>query len=332
MTYTEPGGDVVQGTTLGFMKARTLSLYGALALVLSGAATANAGTTGELIYGVTSTFNLVTFNSTSPSSFLSSVAISGVVAGQTLRAIDFRPATGTLYALSSLNSASTGVAQLYTVNLGTGVLTTVGSTFSLLTGSNRISMDFNPVADRIRVISGTGNNLRLNPNDGSVVATDANLAYDPSDPSFGGAPLIADLAYTNNVAGASTTTAYGYDYDWDGIVRIGSVGGSPISPNSGTMFTVGPAFPTPTTFSASIGMDVSGNTGICYINADDGTSANADFLFSVNLGTGATTSLGGFGTTDMLDISAAPAPVPEPATMAVLGIGALAAIRRKSRK
>lgn len=310
------------------MKRRFFGLAGVIALT----GLLPSGAQAELVYGLTNTFNLVTFDSAAPGTFLTTVATSGVVAGQTLRAIDFRPATGQLYAISTINSATTGVGQLYTVNTSTGALTAVGSTFSLLTGSNRVSMDFNPVVDRIRVVSGTGNNLRLNPTTGAIAATDTNLAYDPADSHFGGAPLIADIAYTNNVAGATQTTLYGYDYDWDGIITIGSVNGTPQSPNSGLMYTVGAAFPSPVTFSASIGMDVSGTTGIAYINADDGSSANADFFFSVDLTTGAATNLGSFGTTDMLDFSVAPAPVPEPATLAVLGLGAIAALRRRRRK
>ena len=64
-------------------------------------------------------------------------------------------------------------------------------------------------------------NLRLNPNDGTLTATDATLAYAAGDPNFGANPNEVALAYSNNVAGALSTTLYGIDSGLDVLVMQG---------------------------------------------------------------------------------------------------------------
>ena len=291
-------------------------------------ALAAAGARAEKIYGITTTdglvgAGLVSFDSATPANSTVLGALSGVVAGQAVRAIDFRPATGTLYALSS--STAPGVdraAQLYTVNLTSGALTTVGSGFTLLgANSSVVSIDFNPTVDRLRVVSGGNGNYRVNPNDGSLAATDTSI-----NPSA----LIADVAYTNSVAGATQTTLFAYNYSGDTLDRIGGVNGTP-SPNLGARTTVG-ASGVVSGFT-DIGFDISGATGIGYVNLDDVDSLTfADEFYTVNLGTGALTLVSSEIGVDLLDISVAIAPpVPEPATMAALGVGALVVLRRRRK-
>ncbi len=295
-------------------------------------ALAAAGAQAETIYGLSAANSLVSFDSANPSGFTTIGAMSGVVSGQTLRAIDFRPASGTLYALSSSSSSTGGLAQLYTVNLATGALTTVGAGFAISTTSTRVSIDFNPVVDRLRVITGDGDNYRVNPITGALAATDTSLAFAPGDVNEGfDDDIIADVAYTNNVAGATSTTLYGYDFDSDELVRIGSPGGTPISPNSGQMFTVGGSGG-PSEFDGAVGFDISGVTGTGYISFDDGPSASAfEEIYSVNLATGTLTLIDDEIGVNLIDISVAAAPVPEPASMIALGAGALALLRRRRR-
>ena len=293
----------------------------------------------ELIYGV-STTGLYSFDSAAPASFTTVGTLSGVTTGQTLRAIDFRPSSGTLYAISS--STTTGLAQLYTVNLSTAALTAVGSSFALATTSTRVSMDFNPVVDRIRVVTGNGAtgtdlglNLRLNPDTGAIAATDTALAYDPTDTyaATTPTPLVGDVAYSNNVAGATATTLYAYEFTNDSLNTIGTVNGAQ-SPNTGVLHSIGVAGGTTSAFNAAIGFDISGATGTGYISYDNGPSAlsNAE-LFSVNLGTGTLTQIGADDAlpSGLLDLSVRIAPVPEPTTVAALGLAALAIVRRRRR-
>ena len=251
-----------------------------------------------MIYGITTTNGLFSFNSTTPGTITTPVAITGIVAGQTLAGADFRPATGQLYALGY--NAADGSAQLYTIDLTTAVATPVGAGITLVAGiaNNAFGFDFNPVVDRIRVIAGpnttaanNGANYRLNPNNGAIAGTDTNVAYAAGDVSFGSTPTIAAAAYTNNVSGAANTTLYAYNWSNDDLVRVGSVGGAPISPNTGQLFTVGDS--SVVTNTRSLGFDISGATSVAYANLDT-TTAN-DFLFTVNLATGVVTNRGTIG-------------------------------------
>ncbi|WP_161787199.1 DUF4394 domain-containing protein [Hymenobacter sp. IS2118] len=131
------------------------------------------------------------------------VPITNVAMGFTLVGLDSRPATGELFALG-YNGA--GSAQLYTLNRTTGMATAVGTPQALALGSStaRISFDFNPTVDRIRVISSNTANYRLNPNDGTITMTDGNLNGAP-------AAVIDAVAYTNSFIGAAATRLYDID-------------------------------------------------------------------------------------------------------------------------
>jgi hypothetical protein len=213
---------------------------------------------------------------------------------------------------------------MYTIDLGTAVATPQGASFAL-TGntSTRVSMDFNPAADRLRIVTGAGtaNNYRWNPVSNAFVMADGNLAYDAGDPNAGtNPPFVAAVAYDRNDNDPGTgTTLYAFDFDIDDFSTIGSPNGSPISPNAGTMFTIGDAGIV--TSNAGIGFDISGVTGTAYLSAGAGGS---DSLYTVNLATGATTQVGAFGTA-WLDISAAP--VPEPTAVSFILFASLGILR-----
>ncbi|RYZ84425.1 MAG: DUF4394 domain-containing protein, partial [Proteobacteria bacterium] len=239
----------------------------------------------ELIYGATDSSDLVSFDSATPGTLTTIGAFSGLPNGQTIRGIDFRPATGQLYALSTSTPTPVAgtTAQLYTTDLVTGALTAVGNRFTLAstTGLNAVaSLDFNPVDDTIRVVTGGGLNYHFNPVTGAMISRDTDI--NPTG-------IITDIAYSNNTIGATSTTLYAYNYSTNMIGTVGSVGGSPNSPNSGQFTPIGSSG----WFSndATVGFDISGATGIGYINTNI-TGAARDALFRVNLGTGAMTNIG----------------------------------------
>ncbi len=118
-----------------------------------------------------------------------------------VEAIDFRPATGELFALASTSDG----AQLFELDPTTGVGTRVGTATYAISGE--LSIDFNPTVDRLRVVSDDGTNLRVNPITGALAATDGRLAYRAGDPAFGVQPGIGDVAYTNNDADCTTAPA-----------------------------------------------------------------------------------------------------------------------------
>lgn len=174
--------------------------------------------------------NLIVFKSENPGTIISSTPLSGVASGQVIEGLDFRPATGQLFALGYV--ASSGLAQVYSIDYKTGMATAIGSPVMLAANMVRIGFDFNPTVDRIRVTSFSGQNYRLNPITGGIAATDISLAYIPNDVHEGVGARIEAAAYTNSFPGASTTTLYYYDYGFDDLVV------SP-NPNGGTLSTVG---------------------------------------------------------------------------------------------
>jgi hypothetical protein len=237
-------------------------------------------------------------NTNAPSVSLGTVPITGLLPGEHLAAIDYRPSTGVLYGVGVIES---GEARLYTINTITGFATRVGSgAFHPSIGFSPIGMDFNPVVDRIRIISNSGLNLRVNPNDASLIS-DTRPAFAPGDPHSANFPL--SLAYSNNYPGATSTTLYGIVLGNGGfLATIGSPNGSPVSPNSGQMFTVG-QIGWGGYFSLQQGFDISAAGG-AYIVVD-----NNNVLYSIDLATGAGTSLGQFPSGSVVsDLSVPPVP------------------------
>lgn len=297
----------------------------------------------ETIYGMTIATNsslapavgLVQFDSATPGAVTAIGSFTGIVAGHAVRSIDFRPANGLLYAISNGTTGATAAqAQLYTVNLSTAALTPVGAGLTL-TGNTaaRIEIDFNPVADRVRIIvAGTPDrSYRANPDTGLLVATDTSLDYAAGDALFGVDGSVVAAAYTNNVPGATSTTLYAWDYATDALVTVGGLGGVP-SPNGGQMFTVN-APPSSLTFNSAVGMDISGVTGTLYVTHDDPAAGAFFSLYTRNLVTGAQALVGNYPSGVFIaDISAAP--VPEPATwvLGACGLFGLLAHRRLRRQ
>ncbi len=273
-------------------------------LLLTGLALAFAGITqaAPTIFAYNMTGNrLISFDAVAPETLSSDVALTGLAIGEVLIGIDYRPATGTLYSVAISSTTS----RVVTINPVTGAITTVGVGFTPLlasVGSPAYGIDFNPVPDRIRVVNSAGLNIRLNPNDGSFVATDTPLAYVPGDPGIG-QPLLAvsHVAYSNNFAGTSVTTLYGIDYARDVLVRIGGVDGTP-SPNTGAVTTIG-ALGVATTTAAG-GFDIEAGTAFAVFRRFDVSN-----LYRVNLATGAATLVGTVGGAAFVNgIAIAPAP------------------------
>ncbi|MGQ0626637.1 MAG: DUF4394 domain-containing protein [Phycisphaerales bacterium] len=296
---------------------RSLGLLGVVAL----AGTVTSATQAEQIYGITGTtvgVSLVSFDSASPGTAAVIGALTGTTPNHQVTAIDFRPATGELYALSIDFTTGTS-AQLYTVNLATGALTTVGAGFAIAGNlSSRVSMDFNPTVDRVRIVTGSRQNYRAHPVTGALVLQDGNLTYAVGDANEGATPAIVGAAYTNNFAGATTTTLFGWDFNNDRLVSI-------IPPNSGTLNTIGgPAgF---VTSDGGVGFDISGVTGTAYFSYTDINDGSERFA-TMSLATGLLTDVGEFGPgIQLLDISAV---IPTPGATALLGLAGIAALRRR---
>lgn len=281
----------------------------AIALLLFAAAPANA----ILLYA-TSGNDLARFDS-GATGVVTSVPVTGLQAGESLVGIDVRPANQLLYAVGSSS-------RLYTINPLTGVATQVGSAGAFTLNGTSFAVDFNPVPDRIRVISNTGQNLRLNPNDGALAATDT--AITPAGVTITGA------AYNHNGVGAATTTLYALDATNGVLTTVGSINGSPNSPNGGIVGPTIGSLGLGTALDPRIGFDITGVNDETHFASI--LTGGTDKLYSINLSTGAATLVGtiGTGTTVYSGLTAATA-VPEPTglTFVALGTTATAFARRR---
>jgi hypothetical protein len=243
----------------------------------------NAYAAGETVYALTTNGQLVSFNAENPCDILSSVRITGLEEDETLLGIDFRPATGQLYGLGSSS-------RLYVVDTATGVATAIGSgPFSPALDGSDFGFDFNPTVDRIRIVSDSGQDLRAHPDLGTVVSVDGTLAYAAGDANAGATPSVTGAAYLNPDTDPTTgTTLYDIDAGLDVLVTQNP-------PNSGTLNTIGSLG---VRTNHLVGFDI-GTGNVAYaalkITPTRGRTCGNSSLVSINLATGAATSLGTIG-------------------------------------
>lgn len=246
---------------------------------------------GQMAYGLSGA-NLISFDTQNPGYIRELNPISGITAGQTIVGMDFRPATGTLYALGF--NGTTNDAQLYTINTNSAIATAVNATpVSISIGTVNTGFDFNPTVDRIRVVSNNDMNYRLEPVTGTISATDANINFAAGDMNAGANPNVGTVAYINSINTATATTLYNYD-------EVLNILTTQSPPNNGTLNTIGTSGITVNSVDPTVDMDifydVATMTNKAFLAANVNTDMN-DNLYSVNLGTGVTTLIGkiGFG-------------------------------------
>ena len=273
---------------------RTLGLF---ALTAAGAlAVPGAASAAEAFYGVTQDNRLVTFQSDNVTNVEPSHAITGLPGGENIVGLDVRPLNGQLYALGK-------TSRLYVINPRTGAARQVGATpFIPALAGTGFGFDFNPTVDRIRVTSDAEQNLRLNPDDGTVAGVDTNLAYAPGDPGAGTNPSVAGSAYTNSFAGATSTTLYDIDNARHALVIQNP-------PNDGTLTTVGALG----TNNNAVAFDIGeGNVGYAVLNGEQ----NRQNLYRIDLSNGHATQATNFfiGTDQPLVGLAAAGTVPDDTT------------------
>lgn len=224
-----------------------------------------------IFYGLTAANQLVKYNAKAPETAIATITITGVAAGEKIMAIDFRPATGQLYGLGSSS-------RLYVINHETGTATALGiASFTPALTGTLAGFDFNPTVDRIRVVTSAGQNLRLNPETGTVAATDM-----PLNP---GTPMVAGAAYTNSIPAASVTVLYDIDLATNKLYKQDP-------PNNGTLVEVGALGITPGT-TADGGFDIAPDNTVALAGLANGMATT---LYQINLNTGKATALGNLST------------------------------------
>lgn len=227
------------------------------------------------VYALTADSRLASFDPAAPATLSASMPISGLISGESVLGIDFRPANGKLYALTS-------TARLLTVDADSGASTVVATLsadaadatlpYNGLGNAARFTVDFNPVADRLRVINDSGLNLRINVDTGATT-TDGAINR------TGVAPLVAGGAYGNSFAGTRSTVLYDLD-------AASSVLAQQVPPNDGTLVNVGTlAVP----FSGAASMDIAGGANGLVLAALRTSATGPYTLYTVSLTTGAAT-------------------------------------------
>ena len=193
-----------------------------------------------------------------------------LAAGASIVGFDVRPADGKLYGL-------TADGAIVTIDAKTGKWDKKSQLSEKLPMGASFSVDFNPAADRLRVIASSGMSLRINVDDGKATV-DGALKYADTDGMKGMTPNIMAAGYSNSFAGTKETALYDVDVAHGTLVKQAP-------PNDGILNTVG-----------KLGVKLDGP--IAFDVWSDGKGANTGWLLAggalhtVDLTTGAAKSIG----------------------------------------
>lgn len=240
----------------------------------------------ETLQLLTQKMELLTVNAGQPGKVLQRTAVTGLPAGESVVGMDYRIAKGVLYVLSS-------AGRLYTLDVPTGVLKPVGTGAGVALQGQLFGVDFNPVADRVRVVSNTGQNIRLHPDTGAMAATDPAPAYAAGDARAGTKPELVAAGYTYNKTDEKLTTNFAIDRNGGYLVTQGSREGVQpvVSFNTGLLFSVGPLG---IADMVDANMDIADVTGAAFATVTTRSQA-ASRLYSLDLASGKATLLGTVG-------------------------------------
>jgi hypothetical protein len=203
----------------------------------------HAGRDRVTVYGLTTTGRLVTFGLDRPDRIHRTVSVKGLGRDERLVGIDRRPLDNQLYGLARSDQG----ARLYTIDPATGRARPFANLVTAPTATNPartplalqgydFGVDFNPAADAFRIVSDTGQNLRVVP---SARTAPDGTALQPGDTFVDGsltrdgalAMGITGAAYTNNDNDPATATTL-YDIDsWRDEIVVQN------PPNNGTLVT-----------------------------------------------------------------------------------------------
>lgn len=237
-----------------------------LASTILGASFAALSAQAQTMVGLTGDDMLVTIDAGAKKAGKSVkvTGISGKLAG-----IDVRPADGMLYGLAVDGT-------IYTIDAASGKATMRSKMDTVLPANVMATVDFNPVADRMRVIGSDGTSLRVNVEDGKTVV-DGKLKFAEADANKGAAPMVIAGAYSNAVKGPKETTLYDIDGKLGALLRQ-------VPPNDGILNTIGKLGPSAKSYAFDITTDAAGaSTGWLLADGD---------LHKVDIATGKASMVG----------------------------------------
>ncbi|MFI9757876.1 DUF4394 domain-containing protein [Streptomyces sp. NPDC051963] len=177
------------------------------------AADTGAAQSGRLTaIGLTADQRLVSFRTDRPDRTLPLGKVNGLAGDTKLVGIDYRVQNGKLYGVGDRGG-------IYTIR-EIGAKATKVSQLSVALQGGAFGVDFNPAANRLRVIGDTGQNLRHNIDDpagapaAGTTAVDGTLTNPPVPPATVGATAqgVTGAAYTNNDLSQTTATTL-FDVD-----------------------------------------------------------------------------------------------------------------------
>jgi hypothetical protein len=248
------------------------------------------------VVGLTTDGRLVRFDADTPGRTRDIGKVKGLAGDQSLVGVDYRVQDGRLYGVGNAGG-------IYTLSTGNAAAAKVGQLTVALSG-NSFGVDFNPAANRLRVVSDSGQNLRHNLDDATatapplagMTAMDGTLTVPPATTPVMG---VAGAAYTNNDLDPNTaTTLFDLDTMADQIVVQSPANGGQLAPTGKLMVDAGPV----------AGFDI-------YSRTDAGvTQGNRGFatvsvlgrysFYQVSLLTGQLTRIGSFrASTQVADIA-----------------------------
>ncbi|MFD6913676.1 DUF4394 domain-containing protein [Streptomyces virginiae] len=227
--------------------------------------------------GLTGDQRLVEFDVDRPGKTFAIGKVSGLSEDTKLVGIDFRVQNeklygvgdrGGIYTLSTTNARATKVSQLSVALSGT-----------------QFGVDFNPAANRLRIISDTGQNLRHNIDDPTVpTAVDGTLTNPTTPPST--ALGVTGAAYTNNDLDAATATSlFDLDTTADRISLQSPANAGTLAPTGNLGVNAGPDAGFDIYYDAKAGT----NKGFAAINTGRGYG-----LYAIDILTGKATGQGMF--------------------------------------
>ncbi|MBL8866245.1 MAG: DUF4394 domain-containing protein [Planctomycetia bacterium] len=247
---------------------------------------------------------LFAFDTGTPGNIPAGIGVTGLGTGENLVGIDFRPQNGQLYGLTS-NGA--GGVRLYAISPDTGIAVPLtpapvqfddgGGSPVPIAGTN-FGFDFNPFADRVRVVTDAGINFRINPNTGFIIDGSTNDPGVNADGAVnGGTTTLDGTAYTNNAPNATATTQYTLDSSTTKLFTQNP-------PNDGTQknavavtlgasvldFTAVNGFDIPSGVNVATSGDLATGNGFAVLTTTGGPS-----LYTINLNTGQANLVGALG-------------------------------------